>query len=198
MPRFGSRYGTKRIDGLLTLLLTLPGVAVTYNGDEIGMLDYREISWDDTLDPLACNTNDPENYEMKSRDPERTPFQWDSSNYAGFKSAGLPEPWLPVHTNYVTLNLAAQKAAPKSFYKLYQQLATLRQKDAFVYGEFKSTTVNENVFGYIRSLAGDQTHVILINLSDKEYTVDVNKLGADFKGGAEIAVAGSNSNYDTG
>lgn len=74
-PRFGSRYGTERVDGLLTLLLTLPGVAVTYNGDEIGMLDYRDISWEDTLDPQACNTNDPENFKDASRDPQRTPFQ---------------------------------------------------------------------------------------------------------------------------
>jgi alpha-glucosidase len=50
---------------------TLPGVAVTYNGDEIGMLDYRDISWEDTLDPQACNTNDPNNYKDASRDPQR-------------------------------------------------------------------------------------------------------------------------------
>jgi alpha-glucosidase len=51
-PRVGSRYGTERIDGMLMLLLLLPGVAVTYNGDEIGMLDYRYgISWEDTVDP---------------------------------------------------------------------------------------------------------------------------------------------------
>jgi alpha-glucosidase len=61
------------------LLLTLPGVAVTYNGDEIGMLDHRDISWEDTLDPQACNTNDPKNYKWASRDPQRTPFQWDGT-----------------------------------------------------------------------------------------------------------------------
>lgn len=182
----------------MTLLLTLPGVAVSYNGDEIGMLDYREISWEDTLDPQACNTNDPDNYEMKTRDPERTPFQWDSSAYAGFKSDGDPEPWLPVNTNYATLNLAAQQAAPKSFYKLYQQLAALRRNDTFVYGDFKSTTVNENVFGYVRTLAGDATYAVLINFSDKEYTVDVNKLGANFKDKTKVLVAGSNSQFNAG
>lgn len=51
-PRVGSRYGVDRIDGMLMLLLLLPGVAVTYNGDEIGMVDFRYgISWNDTRDP---------------------------------------------------------------------------------------------------------------------------------------------------
>lgn len=30
-PRVGTRYGERRIDGLLTLVMTLPGIAVTYN-----------------------------------------------------------------------------------------------------------------------------------------------------------------------
>lgn len=30
-PRVGSRYGERRIDGLLALVMTLPGIAVTYN-----------------------------------------------------------------------------------------------------------------------------------------------------------------------
>lgn len=51
-PRVGSRYGVDRVDGMLMLLLLLPGVAVTYNGDEIGMVDFRDgISWEDTKDP---------------------------------------------------------------------------------------------------------------------------------------------------
>jgi alpha-glucosidase len=71
-PRIGSRYGVERIDGLLTLLLLLPGVAVTYNGEEIGMLDFRDgISWEETVDTKACNTNDPEGFKWQSRDPVR-------------------------------------------------------------------------------------------------------------------------------
>lgn len=30
-PRIGSRFGERRIDGILTLIMTLPGVAITYN-----------------------------------------------------------------------------------------------------------------------------------------------------------------------
>ena len=34
--------------------LMLPGVAVTYNGEEIGMTN-TEVSWEDTVDPAGLN-----------------------------------------------------------------------------------------------------------------------------------------------
>lgn len=42
--RIASRLGTDRIDMINMILLTLPGVSVTYNGEEIGMVDVW-ISW---------------------------------------------------------------------------------------------------------------------------------------------------------
>jgi len=64
--------------------MILPGMAVTYNGDEIGMVDKRDISWEDTQDPQACNAGK-EHYAAASRDPERTPFQWNAEKNAGTK-----------------------------------------------------------------------------------------------------------------
>lgn len=194
-PRFASRYGRFRVDGLLTLLLTLPGVAVTYNGDEIGMEDHRDISWEDTLDPPACNL-DPETYRDVSRDPVRTPFQWDGSTNAGFNEGA--KPWIAVHPNYMNINLELQKQQPKSHYKFYQQLALLRQNETFSRGDFKSTAVSDEVFGYVRSLNGAPTYVILINFSNKETTLDINSLGVDFKDKAEIVLVGSMTNYTVG
>lgn len=46
------------------------------------MQDHREISWQDTVDPPARNAGELE-YKEVSRDPERTPFQWDNSSNAG-------------------------------------------------------------------------------------------------------------------
>lgn len=40
------------------------------------------ISWDDTVDPQACNT-DKNTYLQYTRDSARTPFQWDSGINAG-------------------------------------------------------------------------------------------------------------------
>lgn len=181
----------------MTLLLTLPGVAITYNGDEIGMLDYRDISWDKTLDPQACNTNDPNNYKDASRDPQRTPFQWDATAYAGFKEAIGDEPWLQIHPNYPTLNLAIQKVAPKSFYKFYQQLAQFRNNEVLVRGEFASHAFNEEVFAYRRTFAGT-SFVILINFAGNEHNLNINELNVAFPAQSEVALAGSLSSYEAG
>lgn len=196
-PRFGSRYGTERIDGLLTLLLTLPGVAVTYNGDEIGMLDYRDITWDMTLDPQACNTNDPNNFKDASRDPQRTPFQWDDTDFAGFKALTGEQPWIQVNPNYKELNLAEQKTANKSFYKFYQKLAEVRKDEVFVNGSFSSLSFNDDVFAYKRTVES-KSYVVLINFSNKNHTINVNDLEVSFPGQSEVVIAGSRSSYEAG
>lgn len=98
---------------MAALLLTLPGVAFTYNGDEMAMEDYREISWEDTSDPWACNAN-PFTYKNLSRDPQRSPIQWDGSVNAGFNAGA--KPLIAVHPNYTFNNLKAQAEADKSHY----------------------------------------------------------------------------------
>ena len=52
--RLGSRFGAGNIDGFNMMSLLLPGVAVTYNGEEIGMVN-TEVSWEDTVDPAGLN-----------------------------------------------------------------------------------------------------------------------------------------------
>lgn len=43
-------------------------------GEEIGMLDNRAISYADTLDPAACNLGVSGDWLHRSRDPERKSF----------------------------------------------------------------------------------------------------------------------------
>jgi len=80
--RTASRF-PGRADQMTMLAMILPGIAVTYYGEEIGMLDKMDISWEDTQDPQACNAGK-EKYESRSRDPVRTPFQWNNKT----KNAG--------------------------------------------------------------------------------------------------------------
>jgi hypothetical protein len=43
-------------------------------GEEILMTDNRDITWAETDDPNACQSNETV-YQLYSRDPVRTPFQ---------------------------------------------------------------------------------------------------------------------------
>jgi alpha-glucosidase len=63
------------------------------------------ISWEDTVDPAACNTN-PIEYEAASRDPARTPMQWDDSTSSGFSSNSTT--WLPVALDFKNNNVKNQ------------------------------------------------------------------------------------------
>ena len=61
---------------------------MTYNGEEIGMTDTY-VSWERTVDPVGCLAGKAE-YEVKSRDPSRTPFQWNNSVAAGKFTTSTP------------------------------------------------------------------------------------------------------------
>jgi alpha-glucosidase len=193
-PRYGTRYGSERIDGLMALTMTLPGVAVTYNGEEIGMVDNQAITWDETVDPQACNADESE-YQWRSRDPTRAPFQWDTSAYAGFSTA---KPWLPINQNYLQLNLASQQAAERSHYKFYKQLVALRNEHTFHAGGFRSHAFGDNVFAHARELADHETFVVLINFSGQAQTVNVTSFVSDLNSEVSVALAGSKSNRVAG
>ena len=73
MGRVASRLGEHLVDHMNMLALMLPGLSVTYQGEEMGMRNTN-ISWEETRDPAGCACG-PARYQECSRDPERTPFQ---------------------------------------------------------------------------------------------------------------------------
>ncbi|XP_012267099.2 maltase 2-like [Athalia rosae] len=167
--RTGSRYGIDRVDQMSIVSALLPGVLVTYNGDEIGMLD-GELSWEETVDPSACNTNE-EIYEPYSRDPERTPFQWDATTSAGFSTSSTT--WLPVNPNYLWLNLAAQQVQEHSHYHVYQAMTTLRKIPLLKRGDLTVTVMSSNVLAIVRSVAGIPPVIGLVNCGETPVTIPV-------------------------
>lgn len=172
--RFASRYGSQRVPSLTTLAMTLPGVAVTYNGDEIGMEDFRDMSYQDTVDPQACNRGDPNDYKWSSRDPQRTPFQWDSSEYAGFSSA---KPWLPVNPNYKKLNLEQQLNDETSTYHLYKNLMSLRKHETMIHGTARIHAINARILSVVRELEKQTTFITVISVGDLNEVVDLTEIG---------------------
>jgi len=184
-----------RVHGLTFMLLTLPGVPFVYYGDEIGMFDHRDISWDDTTDPWACNTNDPTDFRDLSRDPARTPFQWDGTVNSGFNAGA--KTWIPMHP--LTWNHLAQQqqTAGKSFYKVYQKLLKLHKNETILTGRFESKALSTNVFGYTRSLH-DEIYIVLINLSNKDEAVNVKELTVDAGEKLEVLVSSLFSSHKDG
>ncbi|KAM3964636.1 maltase A1-like [Aphomia sociella] len=167
--RVASRFSPDLVDGLNMIVLLLPGIAVTYMGEEIGMVDGF-VSWEDTVDPSGCNTDDPINYWTESRDPARTPFQWNSDKNAGFSSAD--KTWLPVADGFETLNVEVQKSIERSNLNVYKTLALLRTESTFRYGRYESVALNSDILAFRRWENG-VTYVVIINFRDVGYTVDL-------------------------
>jgi glycosidase len=119
------------------LLLTLPGLAFVYQGDEIGMVEGP--GHDPPLDRFG-------------RDRTRHPMQWDASRHGGFTSG---EPWLPA-VDPGTRNVAAQERDRASLLWLYRDLLALRRE---LRGEARFLDAAPGMLAYAR---GDE-HVVALN-----------------------------------
>ncbi len=109
LSRVGGDVAKARV--LATLLATLRGVPVIYQGQEIGMTN-RYIPLREANDPIpgVVAKHLPERVNQRlterlNRDEVRTPMQWTAEPNAGFCPPGV-RPWLPVNENHVTTNVA--------------------------------------------------------------------------------------------
>ena len=133
---------------LATVNFMLRGLPWIYQGQELGMTNVQFQSIDEiddcsTLDEyqVALDAGLTPDQALKavshySRDNARTPFQWDSSENAGFTTG---TPWLKVNPNYTEINAKDQIHRPDSLFSWYKSLIALRKspeyKDVVVYGE---------------------------------------------------------------
>lgn len=159
-PRITSRVGLQQAKIAAMLLLTLRGTPTIYYGDEIGMTDVP-IPKDEVKDPQGLNMPD----KNLSRDPERTPMQWNNSENAGFTTG---KPWLRLSATYKRKNVEAQKHDPYSMLCFYKQLIELRQKQpSLIVGEYKPVHADDQSLAYIRTTPGKKAYLIVLNLSHR-------------------------------
>ncbi|XP_011314711.1 alpha-glucosidase-like [Fopius arisanus] len=169
--RVASRYGVERAPGIVALLHLLPGVLVTYNGDEIDMPD-NYVSWEQGKDPQGCNAGR-QRFEAASRDPFRTPFLWDGTTSAGFSTN--PITWLPVNPDYKTLNLEVQKNSGDSQFKFYQAIAELRAWPAAKNGDLHTYVINNNIFAISRALKSQRSIYLVLNFGNEVLNLDLTE-----------------------
>lgn len=162
--RIATRVGREQARLAQMLLLTLRGTSTCYYGDEIGMQD-ASIPPEQLQDPQG--KDDPRH----SRDPQRTPMQWDASANAGFCSPGV-RPWLPVSGDYQRFNVAEEQQDPRSMLMLTRALLQLRRThDALTLGDYRSVEQdNPTCFVYERQ-HHDERCLIALNFSQDEQIV---------------------------
>ena len=154
--RAATRYGRERARVAAMLLMTLRGTPFIYYGEEIGMTDV----------PIP-----PERVvDVHDRDGCRTPMQWDASRNAGFTTG---DPWLPMAADADRVNVAAQRADPRSLLSFYRRLlATRRASDALRVGAYRTLPSARGVFAYERVADGERAYVAL-NFTAQERGVDL-------------------------
>lgn len=183
-PRMVSKFGNdspkfRAISSkmLSTFIMTMRGTPYYYYGDELGMDNIRFNSIDDYHDVDTRNKYIGlknkggdlnaflEEQKQTSRENGRTPFQWDTTQNAGFTKG---TPWLKINPNYKTLNAQAQEKDPNSVLNYFRKLVQLRKKEStLVYGKYTLLDrENPNVYAYIRELDGKKI-LVLLNFTDK-------------------------------
>ena len=189
-PRMVSRWGNDSDEFreiaskmLTTFLLTMRGTPYYYFGDELGMSNIRFENVEDYRDIMTINLHKlisseggdieefMESQKLIGRDNGRTPFQWNSSENAGFTSG---KPWLKINPNYTEINAEAQENDENSPLNYFRKMVKFRKENlALIYGNAEYYDLeNENVFAYSRELDGKKL-LILINFKETEATVDV-------------------------
>src|SRR5215210_4709726 len=106
--RLVTRFGAENARSAALMLLTLPGPAFLYQGDEIGLGD---------------GPGGERQFDRAGRDRFRHPMQWDASPAGGFTTG---EPWLPA-VDAERINVEAQRDDPRSTLSMVRDLLTLRR-----------------------------------------------------------------------
>ena len=209
ISRFASDLPEYRVASgkmLSILTTTLSGTLFVYQGQEIGMINakdwpieeykciksrgyYRQVKKLTNGDPAALAAA-LRGIQEVGRDHARTPMQWSASANAGFTKDGV-KPWMRVHDDYATINVASQVGDPNSILSFWKRMIKLRQeyKNLFIYGDYEVYNV-ENVETYIFSKScKEERMLIVLNFTDEEKTFEKP---AKLKGGLNLLVSSVN------
>jgi oligo-1,6-glucosidase/alpha-glucosidase len=164
-PRIAAKLGEAQARIAAMLLLTLRGTPTLYQGDELG-IGQVEIPQGRVSDPKELR----EPGIGLGRDPSRTPMAWDGSPRAGFSNA---EPWLPLHNDWRTRNVAAEELDLNSMLSLYRALLRLRRSEAALsMGSIELIDAEPDVIAYERK-HGSARILVTMNLSAEPRGVEL-------------------------
>jgi len=163
MPRLISRLAENnpdRAESLAALILTAKGVPFIYYGEEIGMQNIEANSIEEMKDiqglthyNLALKDGNSQAKALEignrhNRDKSRSPMQWNNESFAGFSDN---TPWIKVHQNYTSLNVAALEKQENSLLNNYKKLIALRNSEPVLqYGDYENLSFSNNQISFTR------------------------------------------------
>ncbi|NXN87517.1 SLC31 protein, partial [Bombycilla garrulus] len=182
--RLSTRVGKEYINVMNMLLLTLPGTPVTYYGEEIGMEDIASENVSEELVNSA---------PVVATLPEKSPMQWDGKANAGFTEGNSS--WLPVNSDYQSVNVETQSTWSNSTLSLYRALTLLRNDELPMNRGWMCHIWNDsNVFVYLRELDGlDRVFMMVLNFG-QESTTDLKAIVPNIPSQAVIRLSTHFSN----
>jgi alpha-glucosidase len=169
-PRIASRIGPAHARVAMMLLLTLRGTPTLYYADELGMQDVP-IPPEQVQDPWGKRVQG----LGLGRDPERTPMQWNADPHAGFCPPDV-QPWLPVGTDWRQVNVAVERADPRSMLTMTRRLLALRrEREALAVGAYRPLDeVPEACFVYERQ-SDSQRLLVALNFSSEPQVLHLSE-----------------------
>jgi alpha-glucosidase len=176
--RYGDGQHNDEIAKLMAgMYLTLRGTPIMYYGEELGMENNDPQRKEDVKDPIG-KLGWP---NVKGRDGERTPMQWDGNANAGFSET---VPWLPVPPSFKTHNVESELKDPDSVLQFYKHVLALRHEDPSLReGEYVGLNEDQpNVISYLRRYKGEAVLVVL-NMSGTEQKMSFDLAKQGFPGG---------------
>ncbi len=155
--------GTRRARAMAVLLLSLPGAAVVYAGQELGLPEVTDLPDEVLRDPavLRSGGTDP------GRDGCRVPFPWSGTEPPfGFSATGRS--WLPVPASWRGLTVEAQTGDERSMLHLYRQMIRLRRAEPSLRrGAVRLLDEDAEVLRIVRSAPGGGELLVVMNLGTR-------------------------------
>ena len=175
-PRIVSRYGSERYQKesaktLAAMYLFQQGTPFVYQGQEIGMINwkpesitqYRDVQTIWNYHHSALNKTPEERMRRQwrsCRDNARTPVQWSAESNAGFTAADTP--WMDVNPNYPSINVAQQESDPDSVLNFYRKAIALRKSLSCVrHGVYKEYRPMDGKH-YLYSMEDENQKILVI------------------------------------
>ena len=143
-PRVLSHYGDDLYHWeasakmLAMALYFMPGSAICYQGEEIGMTNvrYTELSqfrdvevfteYQNMLNAGFKAEDALSVIKARCRDNARTPMQWSPQAFGGFSKV---QPWIDTNSNYDSINVENQDCNQNSILSMYRKILNLRNMD---------------------------------------------------------------------